>query len=487
MLNPVVEEYIKLIKSVDTNLDIILFPESTLGAQPTAVPLPYTHLLCNSTTPQYKEYLKQLSCAALEKKTTLVVNLLEVVDCKNPPPDEHCTRQGRKLESVYHNTDVVFDHNGYVAARYRKWNLFGESSKSITRSPEVVTFKTKSNDTFGIITCFDILFDVPTLNLTKDLHVKNVVFPNHWFSELPYLTALQTQHMWAQENDVVLLTAGANTPHVGSGGTGIFLGHKGALDQVIVPSPGGTKLLLHKVPRMTSSQEPAIDNVASDEDIDALAAKMDDFKLIIDPTVYEQNTVQLNTNKTTVVEEICHGKSAKTCCRFTVNLTTNNTVITPGKQAYTYHMGVFNGVRSFSGTRDGGIEACAIMACRNNNSNSCGQRFSNYSDIVWPITFNSIEVVGNFTNGERKIQYPNSLLTSLQSISPEKTFWKKEIKGDTVLRTHALMKPQSRILTFGIFGRDFSRDGPPLSYSSASLNRVGLSIAIVLISVVKVF
>ncbi|CAH1978067.1 unnamed protein product [Acanthoscelides obtectus] len=224
MLNPVVEEYIKLIKSVDTNLDIILFPESTLGAQPTAVPLPYTHLLCNSTTPQYKEYLKQLSCAALEKKTTLVVNLLEVVDCKNPPPDEHCTRQGRKLESVYHNTDVVFDHNGYVAARYRKWNLFGESSKSITRSPEVVTFKTKSNDTFGIITCFDILFDVPTLNLTKDLHVKNVVFPNHWFSELPYLTALQTQHMWAQENDVVLLTAGANTPHVGSGGTGIFLG-----------------------------------------------------------------------------------------------------------------------------------------------------------------------------------------------------------------------------------------------------------------------
>ncbi|VEN39431.1 unnamed protein product, partial [Callosobruchus maculatus] len=225
LLNSTIQEYIRLIKSVPTNLDIIVFPESALGeAEPTPVPAPFKQLLCNSTAPEYKDYLKQLSCAAMEKKTTVVINVREVVDCKDPPSDEYCTRHGNKLDSVLHNTDVVFDHNGHVAARYRKWNLFGESSKSITRSPEVVTFKTKANDTFGIFTCFDIMFDVPTLNLTRNMHVKNVIFPNHWFSELPYLTALQAQHMWAQENDVVLLTAGANTPHTGSGGTGMFVG-----------------------------------------------------------------------------------------------------------------------------------------------------------------------------------------------------------------------------------------------------------------------
>lgn len=36
--------------------------------------------------------------------------------------------------------------------------------------------------------------------------------------------ALQTQQMWAQENDVNFLSAGANNPQFGSGGTGIFVG-----------------------------------------------------------------------------------------------------------------------------------------------------------------------------------------------------------------------------------------------------------------------
>ncbi|VEN39432.1 unnamed protein product [Callosobruchus maculatus] len=485
MLKLTIQEYIRVISSIQTNLDIIVFPESALGeSYPTAVPAPFTHLLCNSTSPKYKDYLKELSCAALKKKTAVVVNLREVVDCKDPPPDEHCTRHGKKLD----NTDVVFDHNGHVAARYRKWNLFGENykTKSITRSPEVVTFRTKNNDTFGIFTCFDILFEVPTLNLTRNAHVKNVVFPNHWFSQLPYLTALQAQHMWAQENDV-LLTAGTNAPKTGSGGTGIFLGHKGALDQIMLPSLSGSKLLLHKVPRMNASAYTTFNNIASDEDIDALAAEMDNFTLQRDPVLDEQNSVQLNTKKSTVTEEICHGKSVKTCCRFKVNFTVNSTALPPGKKAYTYHMGVFNGEVS-PWTRKAGIESCAIMACLTDDPMSCGKRFPKYSDIVWPITFNSIEVLGNFTNVEDKIQYPNSLLASLRSISPMKTSWTKEVQDDVVLRTHSLVQPQSRILTFGIYGRDFSRDGPPPSYSAASLNTiVSVLVIVILISAVELF
>lgn len=39
-----------------------------------------------------------------------------------------------------------------------------------------------------------------------------------------YFSALQTQQMWAQENNVTLLSSGANNPRVGSGGTSIFVG-----------------------------------------------------------------------------------------------------------------------------------------------------------------------------------------------------------------------------------------------------------------------
>lgn len=45
----------------------------------------------------------------------------------------------------------------------------------------------------------------------------------YWI-EIKIPLALQTQQMWAQENDVNFLSAGANNPQIGSGGTGIYVG-----------------------------------------------------------------------------------------------------------------------------------------------------------------------------------------------------------------------------------------------------------------------
>lgn len=42
-----------------------------------------------------------------------------------------------------------------------------------------------------------------------------------------FFIALQTQQMWSQENNVTFISAGANMPLVGSGGTGIFVGEYG--------------------------------------------------------------------------------------------------------------------------------------------------------------------------------------------------------------------------------------------------------------------
>lgn len=87
-------------------------------------------------------------------------------------------------------------------------------------------------------------------------------------------------------------------------------------------------------------------------------------------------------------------------------------------------------------------------------------RFPNYKDIYWPVTFEEINVSAEFHISSDRIQYPNSVLASLRPISPQYTLWTRDESGPTVRRDHILKKAHNRILTFGIYGRDFSRDSP---------------------------
>jgi predicted amidohydrolase len=73
-------------------------------------------------------------------------------------------------------------------SRYRKFNLFGEEGFSITPEAELSVFDTDFGVTFGIFTCFDIVFEEPAISLAKILGVRDFVFPTAWYSELPFLT-----------------------------------------------------------------------------------------------------------------------------------------------------------------------------------------------------------------------------------------------------------------------------------------------------------
>lgn len=73
--------------------------------------------------------------------------------------------------------------------RYRKFHLFNEGNAQHTQTPDLKTFETDFNVTFGISICFDILFDEPMDNLVQK-GVVNFVYPTRWYSELPYLTGI---------------------------------------------------------------------------------------------------------------------------------------------------------------------------------------------------------------------------------------------------------------------------------------------------------
>lgn len=63
------------------------------------------------------------------------------------------------------------------------------------------------------------------------------------------------------------------------------------------------------------------------------------------------------------------------------------------------------------------------------------------------------------------MQYPNSVLSSIRPVFPNATTWTSKLFEDEniVERTIQLTHPQSRLLSFAIYGRDFARDSDPFA------------------------
>lgn len=168
----------------------------------------------------------------------------------------------------------------------------------------------------------------------------------------------------------------------------------------------------------------------------------------------------LNTSASNVItKKVCY-EDTSFCCTFNIDLTVNEELDVSNKKVYVYQMVAFSGVRSFTGVYNGGIDICGLIACTNSSLSGCGLRFENFSDVAWPVTFNGISVSGEFANSVNKTQYPNSLLSSILPIQVSKTEWKEE-KSEAIVKKTFSTTNQDRLLTFGIYGRDFSLDSDP--------------------------
>lgn len=442
------------------NTDIVVFPEDTLTSfglenlndiniLTTRVPSIDDNLKpCDTEDDSLAPFFRNLSCIADELNVYLVFNLVEREVCNGT----NCADYGYNL----YNTDVVFDREGIVIARYRKFNLFGEYPKTTTAEPELVTFTTDFDETFGIFTCFDIIFDTPTLELVRQ-GVKNFIFPTMWFSELPFLTALQTQQMWAYENNVTFISAGAVNSDKGSGGSGIYHGVFGPQVQNIVVGENH-QYLVAKVGK------PYYHNKKIDAD-DVNAKKMDSFHLLQENNLDDYTLFPYIPDSNNFYNICTKAETNKFCCHFEISSTPN--IIPPNAKYYTYNFIIKQGIRTFGGAYNGGLQNCALVACLNNTINSCGLRFENYDDITWPYTFNQIIITAKYLDVPSKRQFPNSLLADLTPISPFYTNWISTHKGGSVRRIFESSGPFKKLLTFGIYGRDFSQDSKP---NKTSLN-----------------
>lgn len=254
-----VEKYVKIMEDAPANLDIIVFPEMTLNDMETAVetPEPKDKVVVCDKYPK-ENIVSQLSCAAKTFQRYVVVNVVTKALC--PDADMVANEDPRDCKNredgfSYYNTNIVFDRNGTLISRYRKYNLFGEAVDKPSK-PSLIIFETDFGVKFGHFVCFDLMFRSPALELVRTQNVTDIIFPTMWFSEMPFLTAVQVQQNWAFANNVNLLAAGANRPEVGSTGTGIYAGKIGSLVSVM-EGKSNTSLYTASVPKRDRPQATA--------------------------------------------------------------------------------------------------------------------------------------------------------------------------------------------------------------------------------------
>lgn len=447
-------------------MDIIVFPEYGLNLNnPLRIPdKNETELLkdpCNNAN--YTESItKSISCAARNLNTYIVINIMEMLACPDVEMLENEDTRPCTNGTVIYNTNLVFDRNGSIITRYRKFNLFGDPvfKPKVART---VTFETDFGVTFGLITCFDIVFNEPAVKLVRELNVTDIVFPSDWYNELPFGISVPYQQMWAYSNNVNLLAAGLH--HTEGSGSGIYVGTLGPMITSFKESEEST-LLVARVPKKPYRVESVKDNTSygSVEQIANVFLKQEDLRN------YQTELLNL-TGEIIFNRTICHNES-KLCCNFDIEYAHVQTPNAPEVFGYSYRVAVYSGNRTFMGYGDGDVSVCAILACRDSTLDSCGTIFRNYTNFHHITFFLKLEISGKFADGPNDIYFPSTVNTNLSPL-PVKNFDFEKSKSTITMK----LKPTEsydQLLVFGILGRNYNSNSQMITSSAILVFAVSL-------------
>ncbi|XP_068218990.1 pantetheinase-like [Palaemon carinicauda] len=201
---------------------------------------------------------QDMSCTAKENAMYVVVDVGEAAPCspnvRNPynntlDTSGHCPAYGY----VYYNTQVVFDRDGAVIARYRKKNLFLEPVFHPGMDPdETAIFTTDFGVTFTLLVCFDIAFYRPAVYNHVTYGIQDAIMSTAWFDVLPFFLASNVQNSLSRGLGLNLLVAGFHYPEKAKLGSGIFRGATDLEFNYLADPESGTRLLVSEVDTVAS-------------------------------------------------------------------------------------------------------------------------------------------------------------------------------------------------------------------------------------------
>ena len=346
-----------------------------------------------------REVLKRLSCFAKNYKIVLVANMGDRQPCP-VSTNSSCPPDGR----YQFNTDVIFENDGCLIAKYHKEHLYA-GEKEIFDTPPLthVSFQTSIGVKFGVFTCYDILYCDPPLELVEQ-GVKNFIFPTAWGNLYPFYVSTAFQQAWSRRTQTNLLASNQHFPNRNSfpidihfylTGSGIYSSGR-ALSYFISGTdfkPASGKLLISKLPMDPNSVQRVQDSNVTGTNVDGI--DMEDSSYLNYVSLSEQGGG---------VDQASFNFSADLSLQCTLEYKMKTT-----REKEIYALGAFIGPRpddpSFI------YAVCALTKC--NSLTSCGQPVTNY---VASTSFERIRLSGNFPAGS--ILFPTVMTTDLNLVEP---------------------------------------------------------------------
>ncbi|NWH39361.1 VNN2 protein, partial [Chloropsis hardwickii] len=277
---------------------------------------------------------ERLSCMARNNSIYVAANIGDKKPCDSSDPS--CPRDGR----YQYNTDVVFDAQGKLVARYHKYNLFrGETQFNYPKVPEAVTFETPFGK-FGIFTCFDILFYEPAVVLVSKMQVDTVLFPTAWMN--PCCVGLANRGLV-----------------VSSAGSGLFTPEGPAAYHYDSATEEGHLLLaeLSAQPRLSPTYPPAINWSLHATSIKKFPGENNTFLGAVRKDIFTFSELRHKDGNYTV----CQGDL---CCHLVYQMSNK-------RRDEVYVLGAFDGLH-------GSLikyhwQICTLLKCPSTNLSTCGQ------------------------------------------------------------------------------------------------------------------
>ncbi|XP_059488833.1 pantetheinase-like [Neocloeon triangulifer] len=315
--------------------------------------------------------VQRLSCLARERFNYFVVGVLEKVLCQ---ASEECEDDGLKIYS----TTVVFDKNGYLIAKYRKFHLIDEPALDKAPELEPTTFKTDSGVTFGLVTGYDLLFAEPTDTFKKN-GVIHYLSMGAWKSVMPFDYGLSVWKGFSVANvGIFLATANYQRPELGYTGQGFCL-------------PSGKSSFAYSFEsgsfssfELVVDEESKIINIVQEKENRSIQMEGMDFSRF---TAVPVPTDFRNNNSV----QVCHG--ADFCCTLTYRI-----IEIPFNNFLAYKLVAYEGNRTAS---DGTVlfpeQICGLVACSTADKMSCNAS-KEETDYTYSTRFDVLSLTGSFSS-----------------------------------------------------------------------------------------
>ena len=329
--------------------------------------------------------------------------------------DDNCPADGQYL----YNTEVVFNREGCLVAKYHKENLF-EAERLFWNQPENTEHIYFDADfgRFGLITCFDAVFKKPAIELVEQYNVTNMIFSTAWMNVYPHYASVAYHSGWARNMRVNYLSANIHNVQNRLVGSGVY-GPDGIIDYTFNMSSTSGHLIVAKVPiiRNRNSATSPTGSVSSLTSKKSFKLKVfgDDFQF--QPLQGVEGTVSVCDNNV--------------CC--TLKFSRSNS-------SEFYAIGAFDGMHTVEGTYY--FEICMLARCTENYTD-CGSTLADETTTV----FSSFILTGSMPT---KYVFPEVVTADLNFT----TDWEygtadnvKQIKGK-----------KKAIFSVVLMGRNFDKD-----------------------------